>query len=127
MFHVEDLVRWQWDATLREGMLASGPSRVHNRRVPGILISRLNLQDMDMTPAHPAKCPRCGSARVAAIIYTLPVADRQLQEDLRAGRAIPARHVPTGNDPRWHCLKCRHEWGHPHGLSGSSTDANELA
>lgn len=80
-----------------------------------------------MTPTRPARCLRCGSAQVAAFIYALPAGDTQVQEDLRAGRAVPAGRAPTGNDPRWRCLKCHFEWGHPRGLSGSSTDENELA
>lgn len=127
MLYDGDSATWEAGAVLRKAVLASGPGRVHNLRVSGIHVSRFSRQDMGMTPTHPAKCLRCGSSQVAEIIYTLPAADRQLQEDLRAGRAIPAWHAPTGNDPRWYCLKCHHEWGHPHGLSGSSTDVNELA
>jgi hypothetical protein len=80
-----------------------------------------------MAPIHPAKCPRCGSARVAAIIQNLPTANSRLYEDLKARRAVLAERAPTGNDPRWCCLECRLEWGHPHGLSGSSAGQDDLA
>jgi hypothetical protein len=80
-----------------------------------------------MAHIRPAKCPRCGSARVAAIIPNPPAAHSRLFEDLKARRAVLAKRAPTGNDPRWCCLKCRLEWGHPRGLSGSSASQNDLA
>lgn len=80
-----------------------------------------------MAHIRPAKCPRCGSARVAAIIQSLPAAGSRLYEDLQARRAVLAERATTGNDPRWRCLECRLEWGHPRGLSGSSAGQDDLA
>ena len=80
-----------------------------------------------MTQIHPAKCPRCGSPRVAAIILNPPAANSRLFEDLKARRAVLAKRAPTGNDPRWCCLECCLEWGHPRGLSGSSAGQDDLA
>ncbi len=80
-----------------------------------------------MNPTRPEKCLRCGSPRVAAITYDASPTAVQVTEDLRSGRAVPAGRAPTGNDPRWRCLKCKFEWGHPRGLSGSSSDETELA
>jgi hypothetical protein len=76
---------------------------------------------------RPAKCPACGSDRIAEILFPSPAIDKKLQDALKAGRAVPAGRASTGNDPRWRCLKCRFEWGHPRGLSGSSAGERDLA
>lgn len=80
-----------------------------------------------MTSARPARCPSCGSGHIAAVLYDFPAADKKLQEDLQNRRALLDRRAPTGNDPRWACLTCRFEWGHPRGLSGSSPGQDDLA
>ncbi len=80
-----------------------------------------------MTSERPAKCPRCGSARVASLLYAPEGADRKPQEELRARRAVPADHARTGNDPRWRCLNCRMEWGYPRGFSGATAGIDDLA
>jgi len=80
-----------------------------------------------MTSDRPAKCPRCGSVRVSSLVYASPDADRRLQEELQARRAVLAGRTRTGNDPRWRCLECRLEWGHPRGFSGAATGVDDLA
>ena len=80
-----------------------------------------------MSPTPPAKCPRCGSGKVASILYDVGLGDRKLQADPRARRAVRARRAPTGNDPRWCCLNCGLEWGHPRGLSGAAAGTDDLA
>jgi len=87
----------------------------------------LNNREKRMNPSRPEKCPKCGSAQVAAIIYALPAAGKEIQDDLKSRRVIPAGRTPTGNDPRWRCLKCGFEWGHPRGLSGSAAGEHDLA
>ncbi len=80
-----------------------------------------------MTSDLPAKCPRCGSARVASLLYAPADAGKRPQEELQARRAVLAERARTGNDPRWRCLQCRLEWGHPRGLSGAATGVDDLA
>jgi len=80
-----------------------------------------------MAADRPAKCPKCGSARVARLLYAPADAAGIPREEWEARRAVAAGRAPTGNDPRWRCLRCRLEWGHPHGLSGSAAGTGDLA
>jgi hypothetical protein len=64
---------------------------------------------------------------VAAIVFTPESISDAVRADLKSGLAVPAGRDATGNDPRWRCLHCRFEWGHPRGLSGSSTGSDDLA
>jgi len=80
-----------------------------------------------MAADRPAKCPKCGSARVALLLYAREDAAGISREELQTRRAVPAGRAPTGNDPRWRCLRCCTEWGHPRGLSGAAAGAGNLA
>ena len=59
----------------------------------------------------PSKCPECGSAKVAEIVYGLPSSDWDWEKDVDAGRVrLGGCCVPP--DPRqWKCDSCGHEWG----------------
>lgn len=58
------------------------------------------------------RCPKCGSAEVAGILYGLPGCD-EVEADLEAGRLAAGGCVVCGDDPVWHCWSCRHQWGRP--------------
>lgn len=55
-------------------------------------------------------CPRCGSNKVASIIYGLPVWSPQLEKADREGRIIMGGCCMTADDPDSQCLSCRHRW-----------------
>jgi hypothetical protein len=59
--------------------------------------------------SHP-KCPQCGSARVARIIYGLPtpelVCEAEARDDIALGGCCIA-----GDDPVWLCRDCENAWG----------------
>ena len=59
--------------------------------------------------SKPAKCPKCGSNRIAQILYGYPFFSEKLQEDLKAGRTALGGCCITGNDPDWKCLECEAE------------------
>jgi len=80
-----------------------------------------------MDQNRPSKCPNCGKVRVARIHYEFGRIPDEARDELKAGHAVPAGREPTGNDPRWRCLACLFEWGHPRGLSGSSLRDSDLA
>ncbi len=80
-----------------------------------------------MTRDRPAKCPRCGSGRTATIIYGRSPADGKVIDELSLHRAVLRKRSPDGNDPRWFCLHCSLEWGHPRGISGSSPGQDDMA
>ena len=56
----------------------------------------------------PAKCPKCGAAKVLRILYGMPDLDaiKKLRENVHLGGCC----IPIGG-PTWHCDKCEHEWG----------------
>lgn len=59
--------------------------------------------------SHPDKCPKCGSTRVAKIVYGLPVFPDQLNAAILAGRKVLGGCCITGDDPAWKCLDCKTE------------------
>jgi hypothetical protein len=61
----------------------------------------------------PARCPRCGSLRVAKILYGYLDLDQQ-----RIARALDDGVVAVGGcigggpgDSKWKCTACSYEWG----------------
>jgi len=61
--------------------------------------------------SRPSKCPQCGSLRVAAILYGLPIFDDGLRRDLEAGRVVLGGCCVSNDSPAWRCLACGHKWG----------------
>jgi ribosomal protein L37AE/L43A len=76
---------------------------------------------------RPRKCPRCGSERIARILYGLPALSDALREELETRRTVPGGCIVTGNDPRWRCTDCGNEMGHPRGASGAALPDDDLA
>jgi len=76
---------------------------------------------------RPRKCPRCGSERIAGILYGLPALSEELRLALEAGSVVLGGCEVTGNDPRWRCLGCSYEMGRPRGASGASLGDDDLA
>ena len=56
-------------------------------------------------------CPQCGSSNVAAIMYGLPDFNDELERELEAGRVVLGGCVISGEDPKWQCNECEHQWG----------------
>jgi ribosomal protein L37AE/L43A len=57
------------------------------------------------------KCPACGAARVARILYGLPAGGPRLERDLAAGRIVLGGCCVSEGMPLWRCAVCGHEWG----------------
>jgi len=57
----------------------------------------------------PSQCPKCGSERVARILYGEPIGSESLMADLKAGRIVLGGCCITGDDPIWQCLSCETE------------------
>jgi ribosomal protein L37AE/L43A len=62
-------------------------------------------------PTKPAKCPKCGSARVVPILYGEPI-PRAAAMARRGQLAIGGCCVFEGQ-PEWQCRNCEHEWSDP--------------
>ena len=58
--------------------------------------------------AKPAKCPNCGSTRVAPILYGEPI-EEAVAMAKRGQLAIGGCCVFEGQ-PEWYCWACEHEW-----------------
>lgn len=54
----------------------------------------------------PRKCPGCGKAPVATIIWGLPAFDKEMQRDLEAGRVTIGGCCLSFDDPAWECTHC---------------------
>jgi ribosomal protein L37AE/L43A len=54
----------------------------------------------------PRKCPACGSARVARILYGLPAFSKRLEADMNAARVVLGGCCVTDDDPSWQCADC---------------------
>jgi hypothetical protein len=55
----------------------------------------------------PIKCPECGSARVAKILYGFPIFSEELEAQIKAGQIILGGCVVTNLDPFWRCTDCK--------------------
>lgn len=55
----------------------------------------------------PAKCPECGSARIAKILYGLPAFSEKLEAEMKAGRITLGGCCVTDDDPVWQCTDCK--------------------
>jgi hypothetical protein len=55
---------------------------------------------------RPAKCPACGSVRVARIEYGMPVFTPELEAKLKAGQVRLGGCCITDDDPAWQCADC---------------------
>lgn len=79
---------------------------------------------MEPSPVNPERvCPDCGSNRQALIFYGLPEFTDDLRARLEAGSIVLGGCCISGEDPEWHCLDCRRQWG----VSRQSRELYELA
>ena len=58
-------------------------------------------------PEKPVKCPRCGSNRIANLLYGYPMYSEELETDRAAGRITLGGCYVTDDDPVWQCADCR--------------------
>ncbi len=55
----------------------------------------------------PEKCPACGFANIAEILYGLPAFSPELEKDLNDGRIALGGCEITGDEPVWKCVACQ--------------------
>jgi hypothetical protein len=68
--------------------------------------------------SKPKKCPKCGSGKVASILYGLPMFNEKLERGLESGEVILGGCCVTYDDPLW---QCNHRWGN----TGARISTNE--
>ena len=54
----------------------------------------------------PRKCPVCGVASIANILYGMPVFNPQLERKLAEKKVILGGCVISDDDPSWGCTEC---------------------
>ena len=54
----------------------------------------------------PRKCPHCGLAKIADILYGYPVFSPELEKELKDGKIELGGCCITGDDPMWKCTEC---------------------
>ena len=59
------------------------------------------------------KCPRCGSKRVAPILYGLPMYDEEMVRKLRNEELFLGGCCVSQCDPQFHCFECGKDVGSP--------------
>jgi len=61
----------------------------------------------------PRKCPECGSARIATILYGNPALTADLEEQLADGRVALGGCTFEKDAPAWRCVECSADfYGH---------------
>ena len=60
------------------------------------------------------KCPECGSAKVAEIVYGYPSSD--WEKDVDSGKVVLGGCCIPPDPHSWQCQSCDHEWGEVKGL-----------
>ena len=54
----------------------------------------------------PRKCPKCGSVKVANILYGLPAWDPEMEKEIEEGRIVLGGCMVSDDDPEWQCVDC---------------------
>jgi len=57
------------------------------------------------------KCPKCGKAWIAEILWGYPADIESLEEPLEKKEIILGGCYVTNHDPKWECNECNHQWG----------------
>lgn len=64
------------------------------------------MEEKRVAKRKPRRCPACGSARVATILWGLPAGSPALDRDLEAGRVALGGCCVGDDDPAWACADC---------------------
>ena len=74
-------------------------------------LSETLLQDRDLDPSGFPPCPKCKASQTSKIIYGKPALTRQMLSGLESGRIISGGCMIRPGAPKWHCPRCRHDFG----------------
>ena len=59
------------------------------------------------------KCPKCGSRRVAPILYGMPAFSEEMEQQLKEEKLYLGGCCISGIDPTYHCFNCKKDVGAP--------------
>ena len=54
----------------------------------------------------PDKCPKCGSDKIAKILYGMPAFSESLRKDLDENKIVLGGCCISNDDPTWQCTSC---------------------
>lgn len=60
-----------------------------------------------------SRCPRCGSKKVARILYGYPMMTPEFRRDLDSGKVVLGGCIVSDTDSQWQCRECDAEWPAP--------------
>jgi len=63
-----------------------------------------------MTIPEDLRCPKCGSADIAEIVYGPVEMTDNLLRRVQAKEVLIRNEVPPENPPRYYCYHCGYEW-----------------
>ena len=59
------------------------------------------------------KCPKCGSGRVAPILYGMAVCDEEMEQQLKTEKLYLGGCCVSDMQPTYHCFQCKKDIGAP--------------
>jgi hypothetical protein len=54
----------------------------------------------------PKICPKCGSIKIAKILYGMPAGYEELMKKIEEGKIVLGGCCITNDDPTWQCVEC---------------------
>ena len=59
------------------------------------------------------RCPKCGSRKIAPILYGMPAFDEEMQRKIENRELYLGGCCVSDSDPRFHCFECGKDFGRP--------------
>lgn len=69
----------------------------------------MNKSKYYFSKGKPAACPKCGSSRIAQILYGYVIISEALERELKEGKIVLGGCEVTDRDPSWQCTECNIE------------------
>lgn len=60
------------------------------------------------------RCPKCGSEKIAPILYGMPAFDEEMEQKLKSQEHYLGGCCVTDSDPLYHCFGCGKDFGKKH-------------
>jgi len=70
------------------------------------MVSKCPGQDSRNLRVSVYKCPKCGSSKVARILYGYPIMTEKLECEINEGKYVLGGCMAEMRDPSWQCTEC---------------------
>jgi len=86
-----------------------GPGKASQRAegTPRLTANAIMEERKTTAKRKPRRCPNCGAAQMASILYGLPDFSSELQRELDEGKTVLGGCCIMGCDPAWQCTRCQ--------------------